>query len=593
VQFTEVAELFQVRGYTYFGAHGACWGDINGDGLLDLFVTNQDAEGITTVADILFINYGTYFRDEADIRGVADAYATGTHGATFVDLDHDRDLDLFVSSTYGGVSPSYNHLYQNNGNGVFTDITSAIMPAQTVDLSTRGVTAGDFDNDGDIDFYFSNPLPDPEPFNPEPSPPQALPNFYINDGSGTYTTEYRGIDWTGFTQGVTSGDYDGDGDLDIAEARWAPPATIYRNDGTGNFRLVGGQIGLSVSLNEPDNAMNLVDMDNDGDLDIAIVGSGRVALYRNTGSTYYRYQVIFTQRADFGFHAVFADFDNDTVLELYLSGENFYENDGEGLFTLVPASEVGLEDSLVIEDGRGAAAGDFDNDGDIDVYIANKRGYNRLFRNDLNNSDWLEVEILSDTRGHAGSVGTKLDLYTAGHLSELAYLCGHREIQAATGYCTQDSPIVHFGAPSAGMAKYDLKVTFPDGTERVFINLDPGQKIQVAAISPPLNVEGRKIENRALFYRETIVELTWEPNPMNNDVQKYRIYESGMVIGEVSATQFSFTIRNLDKAKSYTFAVTAVDSQGLESQPAYANVATAISHERGGRQTTRTSLKRN
>ncbi|MEW5900451.1 MAG: fibronectin type III domain-containing protein, partial [Acidobacteriota bacterium] len=184
-----------------------------------------------------------------------------------------------------------------------------------------------------------------------------------------------------------------------------------------------------------------------------------------------------------------------------------------------------------------------------------------------------------------------LDLYAAGHLNEKAFLKGHREIQAATGYCSQDSPIAHFGAPSAGGAAFDLKVTFPDRSERIFTNLTPGQKIEVAAISPPLNVEGRKIENRALFYRETIVELTWEPNPMNNDVQKYRIYEEGVLLGEVPATQFSYTIRNLDKNKSYRFAVTAVDSQGLESEPAYASVNPAVREERSSLRVLRTTTK--
>ena len=575
IHFTEVSAQFDVRGYSYFGGHGVSWVDVNRDGRIDIFVKNQGAAGIPAVPDILYINYGSYFVDEADGRGAADAYAYGTHGAIFVDLDRDRDFDLFASTTYGGISPAHNHLYRNNGNAFFEDITSSIVPAQTTDLTTCGVAAADFDGDGDIDLYFTNPLPDPEPFSPPPYPPQSLPNFYINNGDGTFTPEYRGIDWTGFTQGVTTGDYDGDGDIDIAQAMWGPPSTIYRNDGSGLFRNVGGQVGLPVTSGRFDNGVVWADVDNDGDLDLAIVGEGRIALYRNAGTSYSRYQVITWTRPIDGYHVCFGDFDNDTDLDLYLSGENVYENDGQGNFTIVPAVESGLEDSLTMVDPRGAALADFDGDGDLDIYVTDARGYNRLFRNDLNNSDWIEAEIMNDPRGHIGSIGSKLDLYLAGQAGVPTYLKGHREMTGEYGYLGQDMPIAHFGVAAAGGAQYDLRVTFPDGTQRVYGRLTPGQKVQVASISPPLNLRGEKIENKALFYRETLIELTWEPNPLNDDVQKYKVYELDQgqnLLAELPANQFSYTLRNTDKAKAYRFAVTAVDTQGLESEPATTTV---------------------
>jgi hypothetical protein len=592
--FTEVSERFQVKGYSYFGGHGVSWVDVNGDGRVDIFVKNEAAQGVTAVADILYINYGSYFVDEAGARGIADAYAYGTHGAVFVDWDRDRDFDLFASTTYAGISPAHNHLYQNNGNAFFQDVTSAIIPPQTVDLTTRGVAAADFDNDGDIDFYFSNPLTNPDPYNPLPSPPQSLPNFYMNNGDGTFTAEYRGIDWTGFVQGVTTGDYDDDGDIDIAQATWGPPSTIFRNNGAGHFRDVGGPVGISVSNGEFDNGIVWADVDNDGDLDLAIVGVGRIALYRNTEKHYYRYQVIRWARAIGGFHVCFGDFDNDGDLDLYLSGENVYENDGEGLFTVVPTTESGLDDSLVIQDPRGAALADFDNDGDLDIYVTNKDGYNRLFRNDLNNSDWIKAEIMSDPRGHIGSFGAKLDLYQSGHAGEMEYLRGHREIRGEYGYLGQDEPVAHFGAKAAGGARYDLVVTFPDGTQRVYSDLTPGQKVLVATISPPLEFQGEMIENKALFYRETLIELAWQPNPLNNDVQSYRLYElyqGQNLLAELPGTQFSFTIRNIDKAKAYSFAITAVDSQGLESEAATTSVNGGTPVEKTRHQGIRRTLK--
>jgi hypothetical protein len=575
IHFTEVSAQFGVRGSPDFGGQGVCWVDVNGDGRPDLFVKNQGTENLPTIPDNLFINYGSYFIDEAGSRGVADAYPYGTHGAVFVDLDGDQDFDLFVSTIFGGISPARNHLYRNNGNGFFEDITSAIQPAQALDLTTSGVAAADFDGDGDIDLYFTNPLPVADPLNPFPSPPQSLANFYINNGDGTYTPEYRGIAWTGFSQGVTTGDYDGDGDIDIAQAMWGPASTVFQNDGSGHFRNVGAEIGLPTGYGEFDNGIVWADLDNDGDLDLAIVGTGRVDLYRNAGGVYYAYQVIHWTRPMEGFHVSFGDFDNDTNLDLYLSGENVYENDGEGNFTLVPPEESGLEASLRIAGPRGCALADFDGDGDLDIYVTNETGSNRLFRNDLNNSDWLEVDILSDTRGHKGGIGTKLDLYEAGKVGVRTALKGHREMTGEYGYLGQDLPIAHFGAPSAGGAKYDLRVTFPDGTQRVYSGLAPGQVVRVASVSPPLNLHGEKIENKALFYRETLIELAWEPNPLNDDVESYRVYELSQgrsLLAEVPASGHSYTLRNVDKDRVYRLAVTAVDSLGVESEPAATTV---------------------
>jgi hypothetical protein len=574
-RFTNVTLQFRVAGYSYFGGHGVCWVDVNRDGKLDLYVTNEDVQGIHAVPNILYINYDTYFQDEAAMRNVSDAYAEGTHGAVFADLDRDGDLDLFSTTTFKTMSPAFNHLYRNDGAGFFLDITSGIIPAQTTDVAPRGVAAADFDKDGDIDLYFTNPLPDPDPSNPAPSPPQSLANFYINNGDGTFTPAYRGIDWTGFTQGVVAGDIDNDGDIDIAEAKWGAPSTLYLNDGQGNFTDAGKRLGLSQALNEPDNGIAFGDVDNDGDLDIAMVHGGRVALWRNRGNSFARYQVFWLTGGG-GFHPCFGDFDHDGYLELYISGGNYYDNDGEGgFFTEVPISDYGLDDSLLAVDARAAALGDFDNDGDLDIYVTAKRGHNLLFRNEINNSDWFEVEILSDNTGAAGGIGTKIDLYAAGHLGERTYLKGHREIMGEYGYLGQDMPAAHFGAPSAGGAKYDLRVTFLNGEQRIFRDLTPGQKIQVASIMPPLNFEGRKIENKALFYHETLIELAWEPNPLNNAVQKYRLYEIEPVqvlLAELPVDILAYSVRNVDKTKPYRFALTAVDTNGSESQPVYATV---------------------
>ncbi len=585
IRFTEVSTLFLVKGYNYFGGQGAAWVDVNRDGRLDLYVKNAQAKGLPAVNDILFINYNTYFFDEAVSRGAADGYAYGTHGAVFADIDNDKDFDLFATTTYLGISPAHNHIYRNAGNGFFQDITSSISPPQTINVSPRGVAAADFDKDGDLDFYFSNALPNP--FLSYPIDPQGLSNFYVNNGLGTFTSMYRGVDWSGFTQGVSAVDIDNDGDIDLAEAKWDPPSTIYLNDGFGNFRDAGEEWGLPQTSFVEDNGMTFADVDNDGDLDLAVVGSQKVVLYKNQNKSFIRYQTVNSSRTHSGFHAAFGDFDHDGDLDMYLSGERVYENDGTGLFTAVSVANSGLSASLSSLDPRGCALGDFDGDGDLDIYVTDRDSYNLLFRNEINNSDWLQVEITGDHLGAIGGIGTKLDLYAAGHLNEPAYLKGHREIQGEYGYLGQDMPIAHFGAPSAGGAQYDLKVTFLNGRQKTLSNLSPGQKIQVSSISPPLNFLGKKVENKALFYRETLIELSWEPNPQNTGVAKYRLYQvdtGQTLIAEVPASQYSYTLRNTDKSRAYVFAIAAVDEADNESELAAITVSGSPAKETTRRQ---------
>ena len=583
IRFSEVSLQYQVRGYGYFGSKGCSWVDVNNDGKLDLFVKVQ--EGPSTpknVKDILYINYGASFADEAVARGISDGYVYGTHGAVFAPLFGSlRNFDALVTTTYGGVHPAVDRLYRNRGTGFFEDATSSIVPAQTEDHAGRGVAVGDFDRDGDLDLYFTNPLPDPFDSSLEPS--LALPNFLVNNGLGNFTAMYRGIDWSAFVSGVAAADIDGDGDIDLAEAKWKAPSTIYLNDGAGNFRDAGTDWQLPQSdIVTEKNGVSFGDLDNDGDLDLAIVGErvaaslvGSVFLYKNGGDRFVFSQRVDTSRSQgnrVGYQVSFGDFDQDGYLDMYFGGENIYRNDGTGLMVLVPASVSGLAASFGAFDPRGLGLGDFDGDGDLDIYLTDTAGPNLLFRNEVNNSDWIQVEIVSDHLGAVAGFGSKVDLFAAGHLGESAYLKGHREVQAEYGFCGQDQPSAHFGAPASGGAKYDILVRFLDGKTKSVLNVTPGQRIQVAAVFPPLGFGITKVENKALFYRETIFELSWKPNPLNLTIAKYELYdvtEGKTLIGEFPGTQFETTPRNMDKTKAYRLALTAVDEWGSESDPAY------------------------
>jgi len=572
IHFTNVTQKYNVGGYSYFGGHGVCWVDVNNDGRLDLYIKNQGARGILSVENILYINYGNYFLDEALVRGVADAYPSGTHGAVFADLDGDKDFDLFSTTTYGGISPSFNHIYENAGTGYFQDITSQINPSQDRDTASRGVAAADFDGDGDIDFYFSNSLSETNSFSSQPSPSQKLKNFYMNNGDGTFTWEYRGIDWNGFVQGVSAVDIDQDGDIDIAEAKWGPPSTIYLNDGNGYFYKAGASLGLPLSINVRDNGMTFADFDNDGDLDLAVIGNKRIALYKNQDGVFQNYSEMVKSGNKSGFHCCFGDFDHDGDLDLYESGGYFYQNDGQGNFSSVSINLNALIASLNTVDPRASALGDFDGDGDLDIYITDRRGYNVLLRNDVDDSNWIQVGILSDQTGGAGGIGTKIRLYDAGHLGEPDFLRGFRELTGEYGYLAQDMPVAHFGVPQ--LSPYDLEIEFLNGEKRNLSSINAGQKIQTAYILPPASLSGERKLNKALFYYENVIQLNWSANSGNKNIIKYRIYKIELwrkfeYIDEVAADVFVYHLRDTSDDVKYTFAVTAVNSQNIEGAPSY------------------------
>jgi hypothetical protein len=567
IHFTDVSQALSARGAIYFGGHGICWVDANGDGRLDIYVKNAAGWGIYDVPNNLLINYGSYFADEAATRGVQDAHGLGTHGAVFADYDNDLDFDLFSTTTFHHTT-AHNHLYQNDGTGLFTDVTSVISPAQTENTEARGVAAADFDGDGDLDFYFSNPVDNTDPYTIKIFPPVYKNNFLMNNGDGTFTATNRGIAWICFTQGVSAVDVDGDGDIDIAEARWAAPSTIYLNDGTGNFQNSGASMGLSQGSDINDNGMTFADIDTDGDLDLAVIGANRADLFKQSGGFFSWSQTFPITGQPAGFHVCFGDFDHDGDLDLYVSGDNVYENDGTGLFSQILPGVSGLQPSLDTLDPRGSALGDYDDDGDLDIYIADADNYNVLLRNDLNDSNWLKVEVWDWTEG-AGGIGTKLDLYSAGHAGESAHLKGHREIQGEYGYLGQDMPAVHFGAPSP---PYDLKVTFTDGTSKIFSSLSSGQTFQARypMVYAPLNLTGERKVNKALFYWESLIVLSWEQNPANENIFKYRIYEvtdgSRTLLGDVDGDIYSYMLRHTDKSKTYVLEVAAVNTSLTEGK---------------------------
>lgn len=446
-RFTNVTASSRFFSLRNGGGHGVQAADATGDGEIDLYVTNIFAPRQNR-PDLFFVNIGGgAFQERGVQAGIDDVGFFGlsseeSHSAVFFDADNDGDFDLFNAHTWTG-----NHrVYRNVGTGNYRDLTE--QSGIEVDAAeARGIAAGDLNGDGWMDIVVTGWENHP---------------MQIYFGRGDIRFDRRSLGRLGSklsNQGVVLADYDGDGDLDIAATGFtftnAPIGAIalLSNDGDGNFRDATPASGIRFA-DEGTNGWSFGDLDGDADLDAVIVGPNRTRVYVNNGGGRFSFRQLINRG---NFTAALADFDHDGDLDLYIGGtEVIYGNDGNARFERFPG--VGIVG--IGNDPRGVALADFDGDGDLDFALASKRGANTLFRNDLDNQDWLKVRLIGP-RGDAGAVGTKVYVYDERHVDEPQYLRGFREARSATGYCSQNSPVLHFGLP--GGRAYEVKAVFPDG----------------------------------------------------------------------------------------------------------------------------------
>jgi hypothetical protein len=272
------------------------------------------------------------------------------------DYDNDGDLDILLAG-HDGISP-ISRVYRNDGPiSGFTDISAAIRAGESV-------AWGDYDNDGDLDILLAGH-----------TGTAYASEVYRNDGGGTFTGITAGL--LGVTRScVAWGDVDNDGDLDILLAGYAGgvvfASAVYRNDGALGFSDIGaGLTGLS------DASAAWGDYDNDGDLDILLMGQDigywrSTIVYRNDGGGAFTDIGAGLLGMAYG-SCSWADYDNDGDLDILLTGEEqggwpateLYRNDGASGFTLVSPGLPDLADSC-------AAWGDYDSDGDLDVVLAGR-----------------------------------------------------------------------------------------------------------------------------------------------------------------------------------------------------------------------------
>ena len=450
--------------------------DFDNDNDLDLyFVNGSDLPRMVSPilpTNRLYRNDGLTFADVTKLAGVGD---TGYGlGCCVGDYNNDGFTDLYVTN-YGA-----NILYYNNGDGTFRDVTVAAGVGG--DRFSSGCAFVDIDVDGDLDIYVVNYVQ----FDPETNPectrqgirtyctPEALSGvsdvLYLNNGDGTFTdvSEKTGVsEAMGKGLGVVCGDVDNDGDVDIFVANDTTPNFLYRNT-LNSVEMTEDALFSGVALSEEGRAYsgmgaNLGDFDNDGYLDIVITN-----FQDQTNSLYHNAQNGFFNEVSFAmgvgekslpylaWGVDFVDFNNDGWLDLFIANghldDNVAEIDPIGMYAQpnqlflnnggVSFSELTDGAIAIPKVSRGAAFGDIDNDGDIDIVVSNLKDFPTVLRNDGENvTQWLGVKLIG-THCNRDAIGARVTVVSGG-LTQI------REVKSGSGYLSQNDLRLHFGLGNA------------------------------------------------------------------------------------------------------------------------------------------------
>jgi hypothetical protein len=477
--------------------------DYDNDGWLDVYFVNAPTVAQPTGArSELWRNNGDgTFSDVTDKAGVGNA-GWGM-GVVAGDFDNDGWQDLYVTC-FGA-----NRLYRNNGNGTFTDV--AAKAGVTDARWSTGAAFGDYNNDGWLDLFVANyvdlkldALPE---FGkgkyctfqslPVQCGPQGLrgagDSLFRNNGDGTFTdvSQQAGVaDAQGlFGLGVAWSDFNEDGWIDLYVANDTGANYLYQNKGKGTFAEIGLLAGVALSEDGKGQAsmgVAIGDYDHRGKMNLFVTNFSDEynAFYRHEKDLTFSDVSYATQTGKaslpyVGWGCGLFDYDNDGWLDLlavnghvypqlaeaklkiaYAQRKLFYRNQRNGTFAETTAGEALQQPSV----SRGAAFGDLDNDGDVDIVINNLDGAPTVLRNDGGNQqNYLVIDLVGSSKSNRSAFGARVKV-TAGELVQVA------ERRSGGSYLSHNDARLHFGL--AQRAKVDsIEVWWPRGTTEKFTNL--------------------------------------------------------------------------------------------------------------------------
>jgi hypothetical protein len=483
--------------------------DYDNDGYLDIYFVNSLTVDLLkankkTRSVLYHNNHNGTFSDVTDKAKVGDV-GWGM-GCAVGDFNNDGFDDLYVTS----IGPD--HLFKNNGNGTFTDVTQKAGVSDP--RFSTGAAFLDYDNDGKLDLFVTNyvgfDMNNLPTFGEGPTcqfkgvpvqcGPRGLPgagdSLFHNNGDGTFTDVskkagvadsrgYYGLD-------VVSSDLDGDGWIDIFVANDSTPNFLYHNNGNGTFSEIGFESGTALDKNGNEQGcmgVTLGDYDHDGLLDLFITNFDDEynVLYRNAGKgsfvdVSYEAAVAMVSLPYVGWGTKFFDFDNDGWLDLFVANGHAYpqrdryrqrkllhRNNRDGTFSEIAAQSG----SALMEEraSRGTAFGDIDNDGDVDIVVNDLDSAPQLLRNDGGNkNNWIIVKTIG-TKSNRNGIGAKVKV-VSGDLVQVD------EVRSGGSYISQNDLRLHFGLEKRTSVDL-IQVRWPSGTVDTLTKLAANKVVTV------------------------------------------------------------------------------------------------------------------
>jgi hypothetical protein len=497
--------------------------DFDADGNLDVFLVDGgslvDAQTAARASHRLFRNRGDGTFEDVTARAGIRHRDYGM-GACAGDVDGDGWVDLYITN----LGP--NILYRNNGNGTFTDVTH--QAGVGLALWSTSCAFLDADRDGDLDLFVTNYLQADRTINPYCGDPQRrvrvychplnykpLPNvFYRNSGKGIFTdaSEQTGVAaLRGNGLGVAIGDYDDDHWPDVFVANDAVPNFLFRNDAGRRFVEVALPAGVAVARDGKARAgmgTEFADYSGDGHLDLVVTNHEfeTHSLFRNEGRGLFTDATVESGIGPatlpyVGFGVAFFDYDHDSALDLAIVNGHVVDNTalvrpGSShaqrkllLRQVAPRrfAEVGRSAGSGFERngvGRSLAAGDIDNDGDVDLLVTNNGGAVELLRNDGAGGASLVLRLIG-TKSNRDALGARVRL-------EVASRAQVREVKSGASYLGQHDLRLHVGLGSA--VRVDrLEICWPSGAVETLTGVAANQIVTIR--------EGAGIVDRRPFRR--------------------------------------------------------------------------------------------
>jgi enediyne biosynthesis protein E4 len=526
VQFLDVAAQSGLNAKTIYGGEGknkyllettgcgVAFYDYDHDGWLDIFLVNGwrlegFAKGSEPACHLFKNNRDGTFTDVTLKAGLA---RSGWGQACCVgDYDNDGYDDLFVSY-YG-----QNALFHNNGNGTFTDVTAKAGLTQAKTRWNSGCAFLDYDRDGHLDLFVANYIdldlktaPTPESANctykgiivacGPPGLPGGKNILYHNNGNGTFTdvSEKSGMWNTAGNYGlsVAVADFDNDGWPDIYVANDSTASTLYQNQKDGTFRDIAIESGAALSPDGKPQAgmgVSVGDYNRDGNLDIAKTNfaGDTDSLYANLGDgsfedrTYLAGLGLNTRYLGWG--VGFFDMDNDGWLDLLVSNGHVYP-EVNGSRSEAPYAEPkylyrnlrnGRFEDVSAQGGpgitapapaRGCAFGDYDNDGVLDIVVNCVNALPQLLRCDSQwKRNWIKVKIVGVKSNRTG-IGARVKVVARTQKDARQPLAQIDEVRSGGSYYSQNDLRLHFGLDEATIVD-SIEVRWPSGQVDSFTNL--------------------------------------------------------------------------------------------------------------------------